>query len=65
VFEQVFDTGFSLEEGLLVVEKHFCFELFQDTILDIIPGQITINPAFFFFEELVSFLKILGQACRY
>lgn len=45
-----------------MVEEHFCLELFQDTVLDIIPGQVTINPTLLFFEVLVSFLKILRQA---
>ena len=45
-----------------MVEEHFCLELFQDTILDIIPGQVTINPTLLFFEVLVSFLKIFRQA---
>ena len=60
--EQELDAGVSLQKSLLVVEKHLRFELFQDTVLYIIPGQVTIDSALLFLKVLVGFLKILRQA---
>ena len=60
--EQELDAGVSLQKSLLVVEEHLRFELLQDTVLYIIPGQVTIDSALLFLKVLVGFLKIFRQA---